>query len=138
MLRLEAGRKAMPTIVFHGSADRTVHPSNADRIIAAARDWAEAVSRAEADLDRVPVLGVAHELGARDVAAVGRAAQLACHGPVLVVMHPLPRQRRAPAVRACLAVAGELPQALAQQTPLEVGGHERRQEAGHGRLFERR
>ena len=41
MPRLEAGGKAMPTIVFHGSADRTVHPSNADRIIAAARARAE-------------------------------------------------------------------------------------------------
>ena len=41
MPRLEAGGKAMPTIVFHGSADRTVHPSNAERIIAAARARAE-------------------------------------------------------------------------------------------------
>ena len=41
MPRLEAGGKAMP-IVFHGSADRTVHPSNADRIIAAARARVEA------------------------------------------------------------------------------------------------
>jgi poly(hydroxyalkanoate) depolymerase family esterase len=41
MPRLEAGGKAMPTIVFHGSADRTVHPSNAARIIAAARARAE-------------------------------------------------------------------------------------------------
>jgi poly(hydroxyalkanoate) depolymerase family esterase len=39
--RLEAGGKAVRTIVFHGSADRTVHPSNADRIIAAARARAE-------------------------------------------------------------------------------------------------
>jgi poly(hydroxyalkanoate) depolymerase family esterase len=29
--------RAVRTIVFHGSGDRTVHPSNADRIIAAAR-----------------------------------------------------------------------------------------------------
>lgn len=39
--RLAAGGKAVRTIVFHGSADRTVHPSNADRIIAAARARAE-------------------------------------------------------------------------------------------------
>ena len=28
----------MPTIIFHGSRDRTVHPSNAERILEAARD----------------------------------------------------------------------------------------------------
>jgi poly(hydroxyalkanoate) depolymerase family esterase len=43
MPRLEAGGKIMPAIVFHGSADRTVHPTNADRIIAAARAGAEEV-----------------------------------------------------------------------------------------------
>jgi poly(hydroxyalkanoate) depolymerase family esterase len=35
------GGEAVPTIVFHGSADRTVHPSNAHRIIATARARAE-------------------------------------------------------------------------------------------------
>jgi poly(hydroxyalkanoate) depolymerase family esterase len=41
MPRLKAGGKAMPTIVFHGSADRTVHPANAGRVLAAARARAE-------------------------------------------------------------------------------------------------
>ena len=42
MPRLAAGGTTVRTIVFHGSADRTVHPANADRIIAAARARAEA------------------------------------------------------------------------------------------------
>jgi poly(hydroxyalkanoate) depolymerase family esterase len=42
MPRLAAGGKAVRTIVFHGSADQTVHPANADRIIAAARARTEA------------------------------------------------------------------------------------------------
>ena len=51
-IRCLAWRRAVRlcrTIVFHGSADRTVHPSNADRIIAAARARAEEgeVRRAE-------------------------------------------------------------------------------------------
>jgi poly(hydroxyalkanoate) depolymerase family esterase len=42
MPRLAAGGKAVRTIVFHGSADQTVHPANAGRIIAAARARTEA------------------------------------------------------------------------------------------------
>jgi poly(hydroxyalkanoate) depolymerase family esterase len=42
MPRLAAGGKAVRTIVFHGSADQTVHPANAHRIIAAARARTEA------------------------------------------------------------------------------------------------
>jgi poly(hydroxyalkanoate) depolymerase family esterase len=33
-----ATEPGVPTIIFHGSRDRTVHPSNADRIVEAARD----------------------------------------------------------------------------------------------------
>jgi poly(hydroxyalkanoate) depolymerase family esterase len=42
MPRVAAGGKAIRTIVFHGSADQTVHPANAGRIIAAARARTEA------------------------------------------------------------------------------------------------
>jgi poly(hydroxyalkanoate) depolymerase family esterase len=42
MPRLAAGGTTVRTIVFHGSADQTVHPANADRIIAAARARTEA------------------------------------------------------------------------------------------------
>jgi poly(hydroxyalkanoate) depolymerase family esterase len=36
-----ASEPGLPTIVFHGSRDRTVHPSNAERIVEAASDrWA--------------------------------------------------------------------------------------------------
>jgi poly(hydroxyalkanoate) depolymerase family esterase len=42
MPRLAAGGTTVRTIVFHGSADQTVHPANADRIIAAARARMEA------------------------------------------------------------------------------------------------
>jgi poly(hydroxyalkanoate) depolymerase family esterase len=42
MPRLAAGGKAVRTIVFHGSADQTVHPANADRILAVARVRTEA------------------------------------------------------------------------------------------------
>jgi poly(hydroxyalkanoate) depolymerase family esterase len=42
MPRVAAGSKVVRTIVFHGSADQTVHPANAGRIIAAARARTEA------------------------------------------------------------------------------------------------
>ena len=64
--------------------------------------------RAQADLDRVPVLGVADELAARRLATVRGAAQLADDRAAVVVVQPLSGQRRAAAVGARLPVVAQL------------------------------
>ena len=68
--RTAAGR-AVPTIVFHGDADHTVHPSNGDQVIAQARGGA--ALRVEVTHDRSPGgLGFTRRVES-DVAGVPRA-----------------------------------------------------------------
>jgi poly(hydroxyalkanoate) depolymerase family esterase len=67
-----AAGKAVRTIVFHGSADRTVHPSNADRIIATARARAE-----EGEVRRVKGCSAGGRTYARTIALTAEGAAAA-------------------------------------------------------------
>jgi poly(hydroxyalkanoate) depolymerase family esterase len=51
------GTRLVPTIVFHGDQDSTVHPGNGDRVIAQARASAQAKLQATATVERGRVSG---------------------------------------------------------------------------------
>src|SRR3712207_6485410 len=99
------------------------------------RRRAKPLGRQPADLHRVAVLGAADELGAGDLDPVLGTAQVAHGAAAGVVVEALAGERRATAVGAAGTVVPALSKPLAKQSELEVGGGERRQQTGHGRLF---
>src|SRR5213076_3252248 len=81
---------------------------------------------------RLPVLAMQDGLDALGLLVPLRAAQRADDDFVLVAVDALAGQRRAPAVGAAVAIAGERSQALAEKLVLEVGAG-----SGHGRRIRR-
>ena len=82
------------------------------------------------------MLGVEHLLGAVRIAPAQRPAELA-DALRAVVMDVLADERRAPAVRAALAVQVELDDPFAEEPQLEIGREQGGKRARHGRVFEK-